>query len=135
MKRIAVAMLLSAAACRSLPRNDGARGAAEPLRLCVQNATVAYGNVVAHAGTVRFDVMSGEEICKRVTVPTASMVLRASTTAGGANGPLSFTTSWQPGATPCWTWRLTDAPGSPGELLPCDFDPAGGRGSDSVRSP
>ncbi|HEX8905585.1 MAG TPA: hypothetical protein VF771_12115 [Longimicrobiaceae bacterium] len=128
MQRIAVAVLFLAAACKTVPQREGGgprSTAAEPLRLCVQNQTVAYGNVVAHAGTVRFDVMSGEEVCKRVPGTQPTMVLRAVTSAGGATGPLTFATTLQPGVSRCWTWRLTDAPGNVGELLPCDIDGSG----------
>ena len=131
MRRATVSLLLLTAACGgSLPRG-AQNAAAQPLRVCVQNETVAYGNIVAYAGMTRYDVMSGREVCKRVIASEPTIVLRAQTTAGGAAGPLSYSTRLQPGISSCWRWRLTDSPASSGDLLPCDDAPAAGRGSDS----
>ncbi|HET7459691.1 MAG TPA: hypothetical protein VFJ82_00530 [Longimicrobium sp.] len=117
MRRIVAAVLLVLPACK--PQQPGGGPAPRPLRLCVQNETVAYGNVIAYAGPVRFDVMPGREVCKRLAEPGPFVQLRANTTSGGAHGPLSYAARLQVGATRCWAWRLTEAPGGAGDLSPC----------------
>jgi hypothetical protein len=116
MPRAAV-LLLFLAAC------GGFRSEGEPnpdaLRLCIQNQTAAYGSITARAGLVRYHVQPGEEVCKSITGHGGgSLVLRASTIGGGASGPLSYATTLH-GWRGCWRWRLTDAPGSANDLMPC----------------
>lgn len=118
MRRIVAAALLALPACA--PRQPGAGPAPRPMRVCVQNETVAYGNVIAYAGPVRFDVMPGREVCRQLSERGPFVQLRAVTTAGGAHGPLRFAARLQVDATRCWAWRLTDAPGGTGDLSPCD---------------
>ncbi|HET7459692.1 MAG TPA: hypothetical protein VFJ82_00535 [Longimicrobium sp.] len=118
MKRIGVALLLLAGAC-SVFRRDPESPSAQRLRLCVQNATVGYGNIVAHADIVRFDVMPGQEVCKMVPASGGSMVLTAATSGGGTTGPLTYSTRLQTTGAGCWRWRLTDSRSSSIDVVPC----------------
>jgi hypothetical protein len=85
MKRIATLAVISLAACGPLARGNGEAGE-ERLRLCVQNATVGYGNIVARAGITRFNVMPGQEQCRPVAVTGIALELRAETTGGAPKG-------------------------------------------------
>jgi hypothetical protein len=118
MRRIVAAALLALPACA--PRQPGGGPAPRPMRLCVQNETVAYGNVIAYAGPVRFEVMPGRQECKPVPGRGPFVQLRATTTAGGAHGPLTYAARLQVDDTRCWAWRLTEVPGGAGDLSPCD---------------
>jgi hypothetical protein len=120
MTRLATAALLLAAACRAGKPGDPANPAPEPVRLCVRNENVAYGNVLAYAGQTRFDVMPGHQVCKVVRGNAMGISLRATTTSGGAHGPRYSRTRLQMNAERCWQWRLTAAPGPSGDLTPCD---------------
>lgn len=121
MRRIAAAVLAigTAAACARNPRGAAAPAGAA-IRLCVRNEAAASGNIVARAGLVRFDVMPGAEVCREVTPTEPSLVLRAETVGGGANGPVRYANRLQAGSSGCWRWRLTELPGSALDLLPCD---------------
>jgi hypothetical protein len=127
MRRSAAAVLLWLTACAHGPRTGGASAVSDQLQLCVQNETVGYGNIVAHAGMVRFDVMPGQQVCKRVPGPGPMIALQATTTGGGAAGPLSYASRLQVGAGRCWTWRLTESPASAYDLTPCAGEPASGK--------
>lgn len=118
MDRLAVFALLGLAACGAFRRENDSP-TAQRLRLCVQNATVGYGNITAHADLVRFDVMPGQEVCKMVPASGPSLMLTASTMGGGTTGPLRYGTRLQPTGPGCWRWRLTDSPTSSIDLLPC----------------
>jgi hypothetical protein len=122
MMRIAAIAALSLAACGPLARGSG-QADEDRLRLCVQNATVGFGNIVARAGLTRFNVMPGEEQCRAVTVTGMAIELRAATTGGGASGPLSYSERLQPGGSSCWRWRLTNARASSVDLTPCGDEP------------
>ena len=121
MRTVAAILVASLAGCGSAARGSGDEDHPEwePLRLCVQNATVAYGNLVARAGIVRFDVLPGQEVCKRVAIAGASVPLRAVTTGGGSGGPRSYAADLLPGTSTCWVWRLSDSPASATNLMPC----------------
>ncbi|HEU4557837.1 MAG TPA: hypothetical protein VFS20_08300 [Longimicrobium sp.] len=119
MNRLAVLALLGLAACGAFRRENDSP-TAQRLRLCVQNATVGYGNITAHADLVRFDVMPGQEVCKMVPASGPSLVLTASTMGGGTTGPLRYGTRLQPTGPGCWRWRLSDSPTSSIDLLPCE---------------
>lgn len=122
MKRVTASLLLILAACATGRQgDDGDNPPPEPLRLCVENATAAYGNIIARAGLVRFDVMPGQRVCKPVIVTGSALPLRASTTGGGTAGPLSYAERLLPGGSGCWRWRLTDSPASAVDLMPCDL--------------
>jgi hypothetical protein len=111
-------LILFLAACAS--GNKNSRGPApQPVRLCVQNETEAYGAIVAHAGSTRIDVMPGAETCKPILMAAAAISLTAYTTGGGAHGPLTFATRLLPGTVRCWRWRLTELPGASNDLQPC----------------
>jgi hypothetical protein len=129
MKRIGVALLLMAGAC-GVFRRDQDNPTAQSLRLCVQNATVGYGNITARADLVRFDVMPGREVCRMVPAAGPSLVLQAQTMGGGGAGPINYATRLTTGAGGCWRWRLTDAPSSAVDLTPCGDDVGS---SDSAR--
>ena len=118
MDRVAIVLMMCAVGCAPL-RNPGDEPGNQQLRLCVRNATVAYGNIVAHAGLVRFDVLPGQQVCRPVSDPGPGVALTASTTGGGSAGPLSFRNTLRSGASRCWTWTLRDDPGSALDLEPC----------------
>lgn len=120
MPRLAFLALAALAACATARQAGGPDAEdAGGLRLCVRNATVGYGNLVARAGLVRIDVLPGEEVCRRLTGPGPTFALRAETTGGGAAGRLSYTATLQAGGSSCWRWRLTNQPGSASDLMPC----------------
>jgi hypothetical protein len=118
MKRIAVALLIGAGAC-GVFRRDQDNPTAQSFRLCVQNGTVGYGNITAHADLVRFDVMPGRQVCRLVPAAGPSILLQASTSGGGTAGPLTYANRLTTGAGGCWLWRLTDSPASAVDLIPC----------------
>ena len=80
MRVLLLALLLLLSACAS-----GGRRGYDPnaVRMCIQNETVGYGNVVAYVNTMRFTVAPGEEECRNVSGSAAGLTIRASTTAGG----------------------------------------------------
>lgn len=119
MMRIAALAAIGLAACGPLARGSGEAGD-ERLRLCVQNATVGYGNIVARAGLTRFNVMPGQEQCRPVSVTGMAIELRATTTGGGSLGPLSYAERLQPGGSDCWRWRLGNASATSADLMPCE---------------
>ena len=125
MDRIALVVLLCVAACAPRrassadgPRPDGPP--VEPLRLCIRNSTLGYGNVIASAGPVRFTVLPGQEQCRNVNDTGPGLRLAAVTTGGGVQGPLSYATTLRSAATKCWVWNLTNTPSSSLDLEPCD---------------
>lgn len=121
MTRLAAVALLGLAACGPFfKRGEG--GESNRTTLCVVNATVAYGTLVARAGLVRFDVMPGEEVCKPVIVTGSDVVLRAQTIGGGAAGPRRYAERFTLAGSRCWRWRLTDSPASSGDLFPCEAE-------------
>lgn len=119
MKRFALFALLGLAACSAF-RSENDSPTAQRLRLCVQNATVGYGNITAHADLVRFDVMPGQEVCKMVAATGPMLELTAQTMGGGASGPLRYATRLQHAGPGCWRWRLTDSRSSSIDILPCE---------------
>ncbi len=123
MKRYTVLLLLGLSACWPFAREEGDedRRPPEPLMLCVQNAAVAYGSLVARAGLVRFDVMPGERVCKRLAGAGPAIGLTAVTTGGGLSGPRRYSARLDVGGSRCWRWRLTDSPASAVDLMPCDL--------------
>lgn len=136
MKRLHAFLLLSLAACAAR-EGDENNPAPEPLRLCVENATAAYGALTARAGLTRFDVLPGERVCKPIILTGGSIPLQARTIGGGASGPLSYAERLLPGGSRCWRWRLTDSPASAVDLMPCDLvdgDASDTLPADSVRA-
>jgi len=125
MKRIGIVLLMGATAC-GVFRRDQDNPTAQSLRLCVQNATVGYGNIVARADLVRFDVMPGREVCRIVPAAGPSILLQAQSTGGGARGPLNYANRLTAGTGGCWRWRLTDSPASQVDLTPCGEDAGDG---------
>lgn len=123
MKRYTALLLFCLTACWPFAREEGdeEREPPEPLTLCVQNETVAYGNIVARAALVRFDVMPGERVCKRLLATGPAIGLTAVTTGGGVSGPRRYATRLDAGGSRCWRWRLTDSPASAVDLMPCDL--------------
>jgi|SRR5690606_2210529 len=117
MRVLLLALLLLLSACAS-----GGRRGYDPnaVRMCIQNETVGYGNVVAYVNTMRFTVAPGEEECRNVSGSAAGLTIRASTTAGGMGGPLRFAFSL-PGGTYCWHWRVTSARTL--DVVSCDIEP------------
>jgi hypothetical protein len=127
MKSFLIAFaLLGLAGCATLFHRGSGR---EPLRLCIQNGTVGYGTLVAHAGLIRFDVTSGQEECKAIAEISSNLTVTAQTLGGGSAGPLSFSASVPAGGARCWRWRLTNAPGSEADLMPCDLSRPSDRSS------
>ena len=86
--------------------------------VCVQNELAAYGNVVARAGEARFDVMPTATICRRVNSAGPRLALTATTTGGGAAGPLTFADALPASGPGCWLWRL--GPGRGAAILPIE---------------
>lgn len=122
MRGRAAVLLLCLAGCGTLfPKRDDAPPR-ERLTLCVENATVAYGNIVARAGQVRFDVMPGQQVCKRVIGGGGYIPLRAVTTGGGLAGPRSYDAQLPVSGYTCWRWRLSDSPASAADLGPCEWE-------------
>ncbi|HYH78312.1 MAG TPA: hypothetical protein VEX86_00895 [Longimicrobium sp.] len=118
MGRIAVVLLVFFAAGCAAFRRDTPSGS-QTTRLCVRNETVGYGNIVAYADIVRFNVMPGQEVCRPVPAAGAQLALRASTSGGGSTGPLTYSAMMQTGTGGCWRWRLTDSRSSSIDLTPC----------------
>jgi hypothetical protein len=126
MKYVVAALLtLAFAGCASVFHRGEAR---EPQRLCIRNATVGYGNIVAHAGLIRFDVMPGQESCKRIAEISSHLTLVAETTAGGTAGPLHYNAELPGGASRCWRWELANSQASQANLMPCDLGAEPGAG-------
>ena len=86
--------------------------------VCVTNELAGYGNVMARAGEARFDVMPGATVCRRVISGDPRLPLQATTTGGGAAGPLNLRDVVPSGAPGCWQWRL--GPGTGSSVLPMD---------------
>lgn len=123
MRLVALTFLCLCACGPALRGGEEPADEANSLRLCVENATAGYGNIVARAGLVRFTVMPGEEQCRRVVVTGAALELRAQTTGGGSAGPISYTERLQSGAARCWRWRLGNSRASAADLTPCNDEP------------
>lgn len=117
--RFALVLLVCVAAC-ARPRQPSDAPAPEPLRLCIRNATVGYGNIIASAGPVRFTILPGQEQCRPVSDVGPGIQLSAVTTGGGVAGPISFSNTLRAGIEKCWLWNLTNTPGSGLNLEPCD---------------
>lgn len=122
MVRRAAVLLLCLGACGPFFRRGDQTPARDRLTLCVENATIAYGNLVVRAGQVRLDVMPGEQVCKPLIGTGPSIPLRAVTTGGGIHGPRRYEAQLPISGFPCWLWRLTDSPASAGDLGPCRDD-------------
>ena len=122
MRRCAAVLLLGLGACGPFFRRGDDAPHRERLTLCVQNHTVAYGNLIARAGPVRFDVMPGQEVCKPLIGVGPSIDLRAVTTGGGIGGPRRYEERLPVDGYSCWLWRLTDSPASSADLGPCRDD-------------
>lgn len=137
MHRCVAVLLLFLAACGPFFRGGEEGDAGDRLTLCVENATVAYGNLVARAGPVRFDVMPGQQMCKPLLGAGGFIPLRASTTGGGIRGPRTYEARLPVSGYPCWRWRLTDSPASSADLHRCPAEPdeaeADTKTGDSVR--
>lgn len=118
MKRSTAVLLLATACGPGMGRGDEDGAAYEPPRLCIENATAAYGSITAHAGQVRYHVMSGRTECKPLAT-SGTVALRATTIGGGAAGPRTYAATLQPAGYRCWRWRLTDSPASAADLFPC----------------
>ena len=100
----------------------GAGGGYDPnaVVLCIQNDAAGYGNVVAYASSVRYTVYPGEEQCRDVRLAGSGIPIRATTTGGGAAGPLRFNFQLPPG-TYCWHWRVTSSYAI--DVVSCDPEP------------
>ena len=107
--------LVSVVACA----RSAAPGAYDPnaVRMCIENTTVGYGNVVAMVASTRFTVYPGEEVCRNVRMVAGGLPIRATTTSGGAIGPLRYSFTL-PGGTYCWHWRVSSAPTL--DIVSCD---------------
>lgn len=119
MRRFALVLLLLAAACGPFFKRRGSVPDVNELRLCVANETAGYGNLIARAGLVRFDVMPGREQCKRISDTGPSIELEAHTTGGGSLGPLRFAVRWYPAMASCWRWKLGNTRATEVDLTPC----------------
>ncbi|HET6232159.1 MAG TPA: hypothetical protein VFE05_18945 [Longimicrobiaceae bacterium] len=132
--RFLTVVLIFAAACGPLRHGSAPEADSGPLRLCVRNATVGYGTLVARAGSTRFDVDPGSEVCKPLMgITQATVVLRARTNGGGSAGPLSYGTTLLPGTSSCWRWRLGNSASTQLDLLPCEEPASGTSSGDTTR--
>lgn len=115
MKRTMLAIALALlAACSSRGQGGPALG---DITLCIDNAAVGYGNFVAYAGSTRFTVYPGEEVCKEVRATGPNVSVRAASSGGGITGPLRF--AFQiPSLSDCWYWRVSTS--AVLDLTPCD---------------
>ena len=111
---LAVLLMLLCSAC-----GGRAASAYDPnaVRMCIENASVGYGNVVAYVSGVRFTVFPGEEVCRPVRVAGSGLNVRATTTGGGSTGPLRYAFNL-PGGVYCWHWRVTNTRGV--DIVDCD---------------
>lgn len=111
---LAVLLMILCAAC-----GGRAASAYDPnaVRMCIENASVGYGNVVAYVNSVRFTVFPGEEVCRPVRAAASGLSVRASTTGGGSTGPLRYSFNL-PGGVYCWHWRVTNTRGV--DIVDCD---------------
>lgn len=116
IKRLTAALLL-ATACAGNPEGED-EPPPEPRRLCIENATAAYGAITARADLVRYHVMPGQTECKRLSSP-GPIALRATTIGGGAAGPMRYSATLNASGYRCWRWRLNDSPASAADLGPC----------------
>lgn len=127
MTRLPLILLaLSFAGCATLFHRGQGR---DPLQLCVRNSTVGYGNLVAHAGLVRFTVTPGQESCKRISETPTPVRLTAETTGGGSLGPLSYNAELIGMESRCWRWDLGNSRATQGNLMPCELSGARDTGS------
>lgn len=121
MMRAAVLLLVLFVAAACGPRHPGGQpDPASPTRLCVRNEAPAHGNVTARAGLVRFDVLPGQMVCKRVTITGSELRVTARAPGGGLLQPASYSTSLPSGVNTCWRWRIMGSPAT--TLAPCDED-------------
>jgi len=117
MRRMILVLVLFSCGCASAARKEGA--GVEPLQLCVENGTAGYGDLTVQANSIRFMVRSGETLCKSIGYSSAAVRLRAVSTAGGIEGPLTFATTLDPLSTRCWKWRVTNNRTSSTNIQPC----------------
>jgi hypothetical protein len=112
---VLVVAILLAAACGP----GRAPGAYDPnaIRVCIENITVGYGDLVAMVGTTRFRVSPSDEVCRNVRATAGGLPIRAQTTSGGGTGPLRYAFTL-PGGTYCWHWRVSSAPTL--DVVSCD---------------
>jgi hypothetical protein len=120
--RRAFALVAAVAVLAGCAQRKKSGPAPQPLMVCVQNGAQAYGNLIARVGTMRYDVMPGKEVCKRITETGPNLALTATTIGGGAAGPLNFATTFYPTGSRCWVWRLTSAQASQSDVVPCEHD-------------
>ena len=132
MRRVLVLLPLLLAGCWSRGGGGGAFGPSD-LVVCVRNELSAYGNVIARLAEVRVDVMPGGVSCRRVIGGGPSVTLTATTTGGGAAGPLNFSERLPSAAPGCWVWRL--GPGTSGALLPLDCTEVSGTMGSNAPAP
>jgi hypothetical protein len=118
-RAVALVAAVALAACAHHRKNGPGL---EPLMVCVQNGAQAYGTLIARVGAMRYDVMPGKEVCKRITETGPNLALTATTIGGGAAGPLEFATTLYPTGSRCWVWRLTSAKASQSDVVPCEQD-------------
>lgn len=116
---LALALVISLAACGGFFRKGAPSG--DPLRVCVRNGADGYGNLVAHVGSTRYDVMPNEEVCKPILEGPSSIRLTAATIGGGSMGRLTYVTTLYSNGSRCWRWRLDTTQASQSNLVPCDL--------------
>lgn len=121
MIRAAVLALALYAVAACAPRQPAENpSAASPTRLCVRNEAAAHGNIIARAGLVRFDVLPGQMVCKRVTFSGTTLQLTARAPGGGLLQPLTASAQLQSTGSTCWRWRIMGSPAT--VLSPCNED-------------
>ena len=117
MRRVVALLPLLLAGCWPFG-GPGATIGPDDLVVCVQNDLAAYGNLIARVEGMRYDVMPGATVCRRVNAASPRLALSARTMGGGAAGPLDFTDALPSTGPGCWLWRL--GPGRGSNILSLD---------------
>lgn len=111
---LAALLMVLCAACAS---RGAATYDADAVRMCIENVTAGYGNVVAYVNSTRFTVFPGEEVCRPVRGSPRGLSIRATTTGGGSTGPLRYAFNL-PGGVYCWHWRVNNTRAL--DIVDCD---------------
>lgn len=105
------------AGCRTA--NRPVRLPGEGVTLCVENATIGYGDIIARVDQLRLDVGPSQTECRELTNIGGAIPITATTTGGGATGTLSYSATIPSSMPGCWHWRLGNSPASQVALAPC----------------
>lgn len=118
MRILVLAVLIVSLVGCSSSRKRGSYGPIG-VTLCVRNSAAGYGDLVVQAASTRIRVPSGGESCRDLG-RMGSVQIRATSTAGGAAGPLRYAFELPPGGD-CWHWHVHGVGGAL-DIVPCDDD-------------